>query len=114
MAGTVKLNHHQPHKIEQLWSELLIAGAIGAAKGAMLGITSALLLRIISPTYRTARSQVKVFYHVSWIAGGAVWWAEQQLLDFENRTMLEDEARRAKLLDEAAERGIYLEDNGPH
>lgn len=108
---TVKLNHHQPHKVEQLWSELLIAGAIGAAKGACIGVSSALLLRLVSPTYRTARTQVKVFYHLVWISGGAVWRAERQLLDFEGRTMIEEEMRRVKLLDEAADRGIFLEDN---
>jgi hypothetical protein len=109
----ITLSHHEPHKISQLSSELLIAGAIGAAKGAMIGITTALLLRIISPTYRTARTQVKVFYHATWISGGAVWWAEKQLLDFESRTMQEEEIRRAKILDEAADRGIYLEDSNP-
>ncbi|CDR45451.1 CYFA0S18e01882g1_1 [Cyberlindnera fabianii] len=107
--GNVKPIHHEPRKIEQLSSELLVAGAIGAVKGAVIGITTGLALRILSPTYRTARTQVKVFYHATWISMGAVFWAEKQLLQFEERTMREEQNRRTKLLDEAAERGIYLE-----
>lgn len=109
--GNIKLAHHEPRKVEQLSSELLVAGAIGAVKGAVIGVTLGLALRLISPTYRTARTQVKVFFHASCISMGAVWWAEKQLLDFEGRTMQEEAERRVRLLDEAADRGIYLEDD---
>lgn len=109
----VKLSHHEDSKVNQLGSELLVAGAIGAAKGVLLGFTSSLFLRLISPTYRNARTQVKVFYYAVWISGSAVWWAEKQLLDFESRVIVDEEAKRVRILDEAADRGIYLEDSSP-
>ncbi|KAH3675176.1 hypothetical protein WICMUC_002832 [Wickerhamomyces mucosus] len=109
--GNVKLAHHEPHRIEQLSGELLTAGAVGALKGAVIGITTAIALRFFSPTYRQARTQVKVFYHATWVSMGAVFWADKQLLNFEQRVYREEQEKRARLLDEAADRGIYLEDD---
>ncbi|KAH3687344.1 hypothetical protein WICPIJ_001688 [Wickerhamomyces pijperi] len=109
--GLVKPSHHDPRRVEQLSGELLTAGFVGALKGALIGLTTALALRFISPTYRTARTQVKVFYHASWISMGAVFACDKQLIDFEGRVFREEMIKRQRLLDEAADRGIYLEDD---
>lgn len=109
--GQVKPAHHDPRKIDQLSGELFTAGFIGALKGAVLGLTTALALRFISPTYRTARMPVKVFYHATWISMGTVIVADKQLIDFEERMYEEELVKRQRLLDEAADRGIYLEDD---
>lgn len=107
--GNVLLAHHTPGRIEELTKELLIAGSIGAFRGAVISISTALMLRLISPTYRTARTQVKVWYHVTWISMGIVFWADKQLVKFEERVAEEERIRESRILDEAAERGIFIE-----
>lgn len=110
MAG-VKPMHHDPKKVEQLNQELFKAGAIGAFKGGLIGLSSGLLLRLISKTYRNVRTPVRVFYHATWISMGIVFWAEKQVLVFEDKLYAEENERRGRILDEAAERGIFLEDD---
>jgi len=70
-----------------------------------------LILRLISPTYRNVRTPVRVFYHVAWISTGAAFWSEKQVYSFEGRVYAEEAKRRSKILDEAADRGIFLEDD---
>lgn len=79
-------------------------------KGAAIGITSALLLRRYSTVYRNVRMQVRVFYHCSWISMGAVFTADKQLIKFQERYYQNELKRRERILDEAAERGIFLEE----
>ncbi|CCH43537.1 hypothetical protein BN7_3089 [Wickerhamomyces ciferrii] len=80
-------------------------------KGALIGGSTSLILMLISPTFRHVRIPVKVFYNAAWISCGAVWCAEKQVLSFEARVAHEESIRRARILDEAADRGIYLEDD---
>ncbi len=42
---------------------------------------------------------------------GIVFWAEKQVLVFEDKLYAEENERRGRILDEAAERGIFLEDD---
>lgn len=42
---------------------------------------------------------------------GIVFWAERQVLVFEEKMYIEEGERRSRILDEAAERGIFLEDD---
>jgi hypothetical protein len=107
--GNTLLAHQSPRRLEELSKELLIAGSIGAVKGSVISITTGLMLRLLSPTYRTARTQVKVWYHVTWISMGIVFWADKQLVKFEERVAREERERHSKILDEAADRGIFIE-----
>lgn len=84
---------------------------MGAFKGGLIGLSTGLILRLISPTYRTLRTPVRVFYYATWISMGIVFWAEKQVLVFEEKMYIEEGARRSRILDEAAERGIFLEDD---
>lgn len=42
---------------------------------------------------------------------GAVFYADKQLIKFQNRYYEKETQRRSKILDEAAERGIFLEED---
>ncbi|AAS54734.1 AGR244Wp [Eremothecium gossypii ATCC 10895] len=109
--GQVKPIHYDEATISQLTRELAIASCIGALKGAAIGITSALLLRTFSPVYRNVRTQVKVFYHCAWISMGVVVQADKQVISFQERYYRDEMVRRARILDEAADRGIFLEED---
>mgnify|MGYP001199726307 FL=1 len=83
---------------------------IGAAQGAVISVVSGLLLRRFSTVYRNVRAQVRVFYHCSWISMGAVFQADKQLLKFQANYYEKELQRRSRILDEAVERGIFLEE----
>lgn len=108
--GQVQPIHYDPATVKQLTKEILIASGIGALKGATVGIVTGLLLRRFSTTYRNVRTQVRVFYHCSWISMGIVFNADKQLIRFQDRYYAEELKRRQRILDEAAERGIFLEE----
>ncbi|SCV04359.1 LAME_0H17810g1_1 [Lachancea meyersii CBS 8951] len=110
MGGTQPV-HYEPETVKELTKELLVASGIGAVRGAAIGITTALLLRRFSTVYKNVRTQVRVFYHISWISMGAVFYADKQLIKFQNRYYENETKRRSRILDEAAERGIFLEDD---
>lgn len=76
----------------------------------MISVVSSLLLRRFSTVFRNVRNQVKVFYHCSWISMGAVFQADKQLLKFQSKYYETELRRREKILDEAADRGIFLEE----
>lgn len=109
--GQVQPIHYDPKTVKQLTKEIAVACVIGAVKGAAVGLTSALLLRQFSATYRNVRNQVRVFYHCSWISMGAVFNADKQLIRFQDNYYANELKRRERILDEAAERGIFLEDD---
>ncbi|SCU81145.1 LAMI_0B04962g1_1 [Lachancea mirantina] len=110
MASQVQPVHYDPATIKELTRELLVAAGIGAAKGALIGVTSAFLLRRFSTVYRNVRTPVRVFYHSAWISMGAVFHADKQLIKFQNKYYEREIARRSRILDEAADRGIFLEE----
>ncbi|CEP60603.1 Rcf3p LALA0_S01e14752g [Lachancea lanzarotensis] len=109
--GGVQPVHYDPETVKELTHELLVASGIGALRGAAIGITTALLMRRFSTVYRTVRTQVRVFYHISWISMGAVFYADRQLIKFQNRYHEKEAKRRSRILDEAADRGIFLEED---
>ncbi|KAH3901010.1 uncharacterized protein SCDLUD_002475 [Saccharomycodes ludwigii] len=98
--------------INQLSKELLIAGGIGALKGALFSVTTAILMRKYSMVYKNVRMPVRLLYHTTCIGSASVYYAEQQLLRYEDKRTQLELKRRRKILDEAAERGIFLEDDG--
>ena len=83
---------------------------IGAAKGAFIGITSAFVLRRYSTVFRTLRSQVKTFYYCAWVSYGAYFTADSHLLTFQKQYFEDELKRRQTELNEAAEKGIFLEE----
>ncbi|AET39452.1 Rcf3p Ecym_4398 [Eremothecium cymbalariae DBVPG len=109
--GQVQPIHYAPGTVRQLTKEIAIAICVGALKGAVIGISSAFLLRTFSPVYRNVRTQVKVFYHCSWISMGAVFQADKQLIKFQETYHAQEALRRERILEEAADRGIFLEDD---
>lgn len=109
--GGVQPIHYDRETIKELTKEILTASGIGAFRGAIIGLTTALLLRRFSTVYRNVRTQVRVFYHCSWISMGAVFYADKQLIKFQNRYYENEIKRRSRILDEAAERGIFLEED---
>lgn len=109
--GNIKPIHHEPKRVQQLSSELLYSGAIGAAKGLLIGLTSGLFLTIFNKTCRTVRTPVKAYYLVAWASMGCVFGADKQLINFSERMYSEESIRRQNILDEAADRGIFLEDD---
>lgn len=111
MSGPVQPIHYDPASVKQLTKEILVASGIGAVKGAVIGITTALLLRRFSTVYRHVRTQVRVFYHSAWISMGAVFYADKQLIKFQERYYENELKRRSRILDEAADRGIFLEED---
>lgn len=84
---------------------------IGAAQGALISITTGLILRRVSTVYKNVRTPVRVFYHCSWISMGAVFRADKQLIIFQNNYYANEMKRRSQILDEAADRGIFLEED---
>lgn len=108
--GQVQPVHYDPQTVKQLTKEITIASCIGALKGGAIGLVTGLLLRRFSTTYRTVRSQVRVFYHCSWISMGIVFNADKQLIKFQDNYYVNELKRRERILDEAAERGIFLEE----
>ena len=80
-------------------------------QGALISITTGLILRRVSTVYRDVRMQVRVFYHCSWISMGAVFRADKQLIIFQNNYYANEMQRRSKILDEAADRGVFLEED---
>ncbi|CAI4059295.1 hypothetical protein N7582_001335 [Saccharomyces uvarum] len=111
MGGNVLPIHYDPKTVKQLTKEITVASCVGAAQGALLSISTALLLRRFSLVYRNVRTQVRVFYHCSWISMGAVFRADKQLVKFQTNYYREEQKRREKILDEAADRGLFLEDD---
>lgn len=90
--------------------QIAVASCIGAAQGALISLTSGLLLRKFSRVYKNVRTPVRVFYHCSWISMGSVFQADKQLLRFQSKHYETELKRRERILDEAAERGLFLEE----
>ncbi|GAV54162.1 hypothetical protein ZYGR_0AK06640 [Zygosaccharomyces rouxii] len=82
MPRQVQPIHYDPATVRQLTKEIAVASCIGAAQGAVISLTSGLLLRRFSHVYKNIRTPVRVFYHCSWISMGAVFQADKQLLRF--------------------------------
>ncbi|GAV49253.1 hypothetical protein ZYGR_0N06600 [Zygosaccharomyces rouxii] len=110
MPRQVQPIHYDPATVRQLTKEIAVASCIGAAQGALISLTTGLLLRRFSRVYKNVRTAVRVFYHSSWISMGAVFQADKQLLKFQSKYYETELKRRERILDEAAERGIFLED----
>ncbi|CDF88120.1 uncharacterized protein ZBAI_00834 [Zygosaccharomyces bailii ISA1307] len=110
MPRQVQPIHYDPQTVKQLTKEIAVASCVGAAQGALISITSALLLRRFSKVYRNVRTPVRVFYHCSWISMGAVFQADKQLLKFQSKYYDTELKCRERILDEAADRGIFLEE----
>ncbi|KAG0657552.1 hypothetical protein C6P45_002422 [Maudiozyma exigua] len=111
MRDHVQPIHYDPATVKQLTREVSVACFIGAAQGALISITTGLILRRVSTVYKNVRTPVRVFYHCSWISMGAVFRADKQLIIFQNNYYANEMKRRSQILDEAADRGIFLEED---
>ncbi|CAB4254055.1 similar to Saccharomyces cerevisiae YBR255C-A Putative protein of unknown function [Maudiozyma barnettii] len=111
MREHVQPIHYDPATVKQLTREIAVACVVGAAQGALISITTGLILRRVSTVYRNVRTPVRVFYHCSWISMGAVFRADKQLVIFQNNYYANEMKRRSQILDEAADRGIFLEED---
>ncbi|EDO15202.1 hypothetical protein Kpol_401p7 [Vanderwaltozyma polyspora DSM 70294] len=61
--------------------------------------------------YRNVRMPVRVLYQSSCICIGLFYEAERQVYKFRDRMFRLEISRRERILDEAAERGIFLEES---
>ncbi|AMD20674.1 HDL070Wp [Eremothecium sinecaudum] len=109
--GQLKPIHYDQQTVRQLSHEIIIASCVGALYGAAISISTALLMRRYSSVYRNVKNQVRVFYHCSWISMGAVFNADKQVVRFQGKYYANEMKRRERILDEAAERGIFLEED---
>ncbi|CCF59320.1 hypothetical protein KAFR_0G02880 [Kazachstania africana CBS 2517] len=110
MRDHVQPIHYSQATVKELTKQIAVASCIGAFQGGLISITTGLLLRKFSSIYRTVRLPVRVFYHCSWISMGMVFRADKQLIIFQQNYYSQELQRRGKLLDEAADRGIFLEE----
>ncbi|ODV64367.1 Rcf3p ASCRUDRAFT_74007 [Ascoidea rubescens DSM 1968] len=94
-----------------LSKELLLTSFTGAIKGGLIGLTGSVMLRYMWPTWKNLRIPIKCFWHVSWVSMGAVFWADRHLVVFSDRMLLEQQEKKRKLLNDAAENGIFIDYN---
>lgn len=77
----------------------------------MVSLTSALILTRISPSFKTLRLPLKIFYHSALISAGVIFACEAQVKKFQIQYYQNEVDRREKLLDESADNGIFLDEN---
>lgn len=61
--------------------------------------------------FKAVRLPVKMFYHSALITTGVIFACEAQLNKFQVQYYQNELERRQKLLDEAADNGIFLDEN---
>ena len=74
-------------------------------------MTSALILTKTSRIFKTLRLPLKIFYHCAIITGGIIFAAEAQINKFQIQYYQNELQKRQKLLDEAADNGVFLDEN---
>ncbi|EDO14346.1 hypothetical protein Kpol_182p4 [Vanderwaltozyma polyspora DSM 70294] len=110
MGNQVQPVHYDSSTVNQLSKDLVKYIVLGGLKGAAIGISTAFLLRRYSTLYRTSRIQVRTFYHIAWISYCAYFTADGHLITFQKKYFDDELKRRKTLLDEAAEKGVFLEE----
>ncbi|CCH63156.1 hypothetical protein TBLA_0J01610 [Henningerozyma blattae CBS 6284] len=88
-----------------------MASCIGAAQGALFGITSGFLLKRYNKLYRNARFQVHVLYQCFCVAYTGAFKGDKQLISFQERYFQQENEKRKLLINKAADQGIFLEDD---
>lgn len=91
--------------------QITVASFLGAAKGALVSVTSLFFLSRIYPSFKTIRLPVKIFYHSALITTGVIFACEAQLNRFQIQYYQNELQKREKLLNEAADKGIFLDEN---
>ncbi|ODQ79913.1 hypothetical protein BABINDRAFT_161580 [Babjeviella inositovora NRRL Y-12698] len=102
--------HKDPGTLKRLNEELIMSLFIGGCKGAAISIASSIFMRWRYPTFRNARFQVHLAWHVAWIGAASVWVAESHLIKFEEQVQREHLINRKKYLDQCAEEGRFIEE----
>lgn len=74
-------------------------------------MTSALILTKTSRIFKTLRLPLKIFYHCAIITSGIIFAAEAQINKFQIQYYQNELQKRQKLLDEAADNGVFLDEN---
>ncbi|CCE62591.1 hypothetical protein TPHA_0C04410 [Tetrapisispora phaffii CBS 4417] len=110
MGNEVQPVHYDPKNLKILSNDLVTQSLLGAGKGLLIAGSTALLLNRFSPLFRNARIQVKTFYYVAWISYSSYFQADSHLLTFQSNVFKDEVKRRQKALDDAAEKGIFLEE----
>ena len=77
----------------------------------MFSVTSALILTKTSRIFRTLRLPLKIFYHCAIISSGIILSGEAQINKFKDQYYQNELQKRQKLLDEAADNGVFLDEN---
>lgn len=109
------MKYHKPRaseeNIKELNKEIGIATLIGGLQGALLSVPTALYMRKRSAVYRNVRAPLRILFHLSFICAFAIFNAESQLLVYKQRDYQREMKRREDVLNEAADRGIFLEED---
>ncbi|CCD25169.1 Rcf3p NDAI_0E03520 [Naumovozyma dairenensis CBS 421] len=103
------LRNSDPTTIKRLYKESTAAG-LGAIQGSIISGSSTLIFNKYSKFFRNLTFQGKLFYNVALISMNIIFKAEHQVLKFQQKLLLEEDIKRGKLLDKAAENGVFIED----
>lgn len=83
---------------------------LGAIQGSVLSITGHALLMRFSPGFRNLRTPLKCAYHTIIIGSVSAWKGERSITDYRHRMSLVMKQKRQKMVEEAAEKGIFIEE----
>ncbi|ODQ65715.1 hypothetical protein NADFUDRAFT_82698 [Nadsonia fulvescens var. elongata DSM 6958] len=109
----MKPAHHAPEKVEGAVDVILQGTAIGGTKGLFAGLALGTYIRYFQPkVWQRTTIQFRSFVLISLFCGGAVFSADKRLVDYEQKLRYEDIVQKSKLLDEAAERGEFIDFDG--
>ncbi|KAK5782320.1 Rcf3p PWA37_005324 [Arxiozyma heterogenica] len=109
--GRLQPVHYDKETLKELTKQIAYASIIGGAKGALFSVTSALILTKTSRIFRTLRLPLKIFYHCAIISSGIILSGEAQVNKFQSQYYQNELQKRQKLLDEAADNGVFLDEN---
>ncbi|GMM43039.1 hypothetical protein FOG51_00282 [Hanseniaspora uvarum] len=91
----------------EISSKALILGAI---QGSVLSITAHALLLRFSPGFRNLRTPLKCAFHTIIIGSASGWKGERSITEYRHQMSLVMKKKREKMVEEAAEKGIFIEE----
>lgn len=83
---------------------------LGAVQGAVLSVTAHAVLLRFSHGFKNLRTPLKCAFHTIIIGSVSAWKGEKSVTDYRHHMSLLMKKKREKMIEEAAENGIFIEE----
>ncbi|XBW34559.1 hypothetical protein QEN19_000122 [Hanseniaspora menglaensis] len=101
---------HSAEKRDSVFKATTKASIIGGLQGASLSIPAHIVLHRFVPSFKYLRLPLKWAFHVIIIGASSAWKGESSVTNYKRDTNNMLRLKREKMLAEAAERGVFIEE----